>query len=115
MTINEIIINALKGFGDPVVSDLYTGGATRYYTFNYDLLPTNFADNHPLCERALIQVHFFAPLKFDSFRRRYETRKALTAAGLGYPETVDTSDRDIQHYVFECETIIKTERNDENV
>ncbi|HWS43298.1 MAG TPA: hypothetical protein VN421_09475 [Pseudoflavonifractor sp.] len=114
MTINEIIIRALEGFGDPVVPGLYTGKATRYYTFNYDLLPTNYAENHPLFERALIQVHFFAPLKFDSVRRRYETRKALTEAGLGYPETIDVSDRDMQHYVFECEAIIGPESEEEN-
>lgn len=114
MTINEAIIQALEGFGDPVVPDLYTGVAERYYTFNYDVLPAQFADNGPLFERALIQVHFFAPRTFNSVRRRNETRKALIAAGLSWPETVEGPGDDKQHYIFECETIIGTERTDEN-
>lgn len=113
MTVNEAIIRALEGFGDPVVPGLYTGDATRYYTFNYDLLPTQFADNRPIFERALIQVHLITPLSYNSVRRRNETRKALVAAGLGWPDTIDASDGDIQHFVFECETIIETERNDD--
>lgn len=113
MTVNEAIIQALAGFGDPVVPGLYTGDATRYYTFNYDLIPAQFADNQPIYERALIQVHFFAPLDYNSVRRRNETRKALIGAGLSWPATTDASDRDSQHFVFECETIIEIERNDD--
>lgn len=105
MTVNETIIAALEGLGDPVVPGLYTGKAKRYYSFNYDLLPAHFADNHPLFDRALIQVHFFAPLGFNSLKRRRDTREALVAAGFGWPEVVDASDQNTQHFVFETEII----------
>ncbi len=105
MTINEAIIQALEGFGDPVVPGLYTGEAKRYYSFNYDLLPANFADNRPLFDRALIQVHFFAPLGFNSMKHRRDTRAALVAAGFGWPEIIEASDQDAQHFVFETEIL----------
>lgn len=103
MTVNESIIKALAPFGDPVAPNIYTKGKSRYYTFNYDLVPARFADNGPLFYKALIQIHFVCPLNDNSIRRRRETIQAIVAGGFGWPEVVDASDRDTQHYVFETE------------
>lgn len=103
MTLNGRIRKALGDFGDPVVPGLYTGEAERYYTFNYDLVPMRFADNRPIAWKALVQVHFFCPLSYDSVQRKAHTVLALGEAGFGWPEVVDASDKDAQHYVFECD------------
>lgn len=105
MTLNQKIIAALSGFGNPVVPKLYTGKERVYYTFNYTLRPFQFADNYPVWYKALVQVHFFCPLTFDSVARQTETAQALTGAGFTWPEVIDVSDKEIQHLVFECETI----------
>lgn len=107
MTINQAIIAALKGFGDPVVPDLYTGTRSRYYTFNYALVPHQFADNKPLAYRALIQVHFVCPMDYDSVSRQMETMAALAAAGFSWPEMVRSGEKDPQHIIFDCEYITK--------
>lgn len=106
MTVNQRIINALSAFGIPVVPELYTGSGGRYFTFNYDLIPVQFAGNRPTYWKALVQVHSFCPLHENSIRRRRETVAALTGAGFTWPEIVDASEKDHQHFVFECEIII---------
>lgn len=107
MTLNQRLIAALEAFGDPVVPGMYLGQAKRYYTFNYDLIPAQFSDNGPRYYRALIQAHFYCPWKTDSTERRTDTAGALVKAGFTWPELIDASDEDGQHYVFECEAIVE--------
>ena len=117
MTLNGKIIQALSGFGYPVVPDLYTGTAERYYTFNFDLIPAQFADGRPLFHRALIQVHYFCPLGDNSIKQRADTVKALIAAGFTYPAEINATENEkqngvepCQHFVFECEAVEPTDR-----
>ena len=58
----------------------------------------------PQYERYLIQIHFFAPLNENVLKRIKETKQALFKACFSFPETTDTSDEDVRHIVFECET-----------
>ena len=118
MTLNQKLIAALAPFGDPVVPELYTGTAPRWYTFNYDLLPIT-ADNRPILYRALIQVHYFCPLNENSLQRRVRTSNALAFAGCTWPNEVNASGNErmqdetnpCQHFVFECEAVVPVERN----
>ena len=107
MTVNERIIAALGGFGDPAAYGAYiTAGAQKadqYYVFNYSTLGTDYADDTPGHERYLIQVHFFCPRVFDSVLRVAQTKQKLFAAGFTWPSVINASDEDGQHIVFECE------------
>ena len=102
MTINERIIAALN-YGDPVKPNIYTGTADRYFTFNYNTIPDDFADDAPGHERYFIQVHFVCPLNYDSVSRRAEIKTKLFAAGFTWPNVTDATDEDGQHWIFECE------------
>ena len=105
MTVNERIIAALKPEGFPVKPDLYDGQEDIFYTFNFDTRGELFADDAPQCEVCLIQVHLTCPRRFDSVELRRRTVKRLFQAGFTYPEVTNASDKDAQHYVFECEWI----------
>lgn len=103
MTINARIIAALKPLDCPVVPGMYAGEETRYITFNFDLIPTAFADNRPVFWRALIQIHLFAPLGVNLVSQRGEIIAALSGAGFAWPDIVEAADQDAQHFVFETE------------
>lgn len=103
MTINAQIIKALAPLGFPIAPDIYTGTEAVYITFNYDLLPAEFADNCPSYWRALVQVHLFAPLSTNLVGQRWKVVSALSSAGFTWPEVVDATDQDAQHFVYETE------------
>jgi len=104
VSVDAQIKHALSEFGDPIANAVYTGEAERYYVFNYTTIGTDFADDEPGHERYLIQVHLFAPPKENVTRRVKQTKKALLAAGFTWPKTVNASDEESRHIVFECET-----------
>lgn len=110
MSINKTIISAVTPIVPVCVPDLYQPGegehaAEVYCTFNYNAIPDNFGDDEPEHERVLIQVHLYAPLGFDTVKRRMKIKKALAAAGMTWPAYTNASDKDGQHHVFECETV----------
>lgn len=109
MTLNRRIIAALSPAGLPVYPDIYPGKESSYYTFHYDLLPRQPADNRPLFYLALIQVHLHAPLKQDTVSLRGQTVRLLTGNGFLWPEIVNATDENGQHFVFETEIITQTE------
>lgn len=100
---NAKIRAALLPFGDPVEHGIYTGKATRYYTFVYTTLPQDFGDDEPGYERYLVTIHFSCPLKYDSVERVRQTKRALFDAGFTWPEVTDLSDENGQLYAIECE------------
>lgn len=109
MSVEARIKSALDGFGDPVEKSMLDAAArwapARYYTFSCRTSGAAFGDNAPSCERVLVSVHLFAPLNMNCIQRVKETKRALSAAGCTWPEVVDATDQDGQHYVFECETV----------
>lgn len=109
MTVNQRLIQALCPLRLPVEPEVDTRYQSRCITFNYDLLPVQFADNRPILHKALIQVHLFLPLTENSVRIRWEVAQALADGGFGWPEITDASDSEGQHFVFETETITKQE------
>lgn len=104
MSVDEKIRTALLVFGDSVENAVYHGTAKQYYSFNYDTIATDFGDDAPQHERYLVQVHFFAPLNAKITNRIKQTKRALYAAGLTWPDTVNDSDDSGRHIIFECET-----------
>lgn len=112
-TINQRIIQAVT----PVVLTCVPGTyhpdvgeeATTYCTFNYTEMPDDFGDDAPGAMRYLVQVHLYAPWKTaagvsnDTMATRKSLRQALFAAGFTYPSVEDASDKEYQHFVFECE------------
>lgn len=102
-SIEERITDALTPFGDDIDPAVYMGSSKQYYTFNYNTIGADFADDAPNHERYLIQVHFFAPLGGNITARKHATQQALYTAGFTWPETLDLSDEMGRHIVFECE------------
>lgn len=72
-----------------------------YFVFNYSTFGSGYADNDPTAEIFLIQVHLFAPLGTNLTRIKRKTKAALHEAGFTWPETVDASDEEGRHIVFE--------------
>lgn len=103
MTVDAQIKAALDPFGDPVENSVFHGKEKQYYTFNYTTRGTDYGDDAPQHEVYLIQVHFFSPLNSNVTQRVKKTKQALYNAGFTYPETVDSTDEDGRHIVFECE------------
>lgn len=101
MSLNQQIITALAPVGLPVRPHWDTGQLERCITFQYNLIPAHFAGNRPLCRRALIQVHLFLPLGENGLETRRALAAALAAGGFDWPEEVDASDGEGQHFVFE--------------
>ena len=109
MSVEARIKTALGIFGDPVEKSVLDAASKdhpeRYYTFVCSSIPDDYGDNTPGHERWLVSVHLFAPLDENCIQRAQRTKQALFAAGFTWPEVVDATDQDGQHYVFECETV----------
>ncbi|MDE7261954.1 MAG: hypothetical protein K2N78_07870 [Oscillospiraceae bacterium] len=108
MSVEEKIVSALAPFGDPVDASLLYAAAQdlpeRYYTFACSSFGDDFGDDEPGCERWLVTVHYFAPLCNEDIAGRVKkTKRALHRAGFTWPSSVDASDQDGRHIVFECE------------
>lgn len=113
MSVEARVKAALDVFGDPVEKSVLDAAAkkhpARYYTFSCNSFGADFGDDAPGCERCLVTIHLFAPLDENCIKRVKATKQALFAAGFTWPQTVDASDQDGQHIVFECETVQEVE------
>ena len=74
-----------------------------YIVINYDSFPDDFGDDEAEHEVFSIQVHLFCPAGLNSLSMRHKIKNAIYRAGFSWPRCVDASDRDGQHYVFECQ------------
>lgn len=104
MNINQTLKAALSAIA-PAEADVYEGKNAIYITFNYDTIPANYGDDEPEHERVLVQAHLYAPLGFDTVKKRRGIKKALASAGMTWPTCINASDKDGQHIVFECEAV----------
>lgn len=106
MTVNQIIIEALKSFGIPIVPNFYEGESEEYITFNYaDDRAALYADNDPVTNISYMQIHYFLPSNKDYLEDKKKMRKALHKSGFTYPGVTELveSDNKIRHIIFECE------------
>ena len=106
MTINQKIIKALKPLGIPVTSDFFGGGNSEYITFNYVKDGAElFADNQPVEDISLMQIHYLLPSTKDYLEAKRKIRRAILEEGGTYPDVTVLMEPDnkTRHIVFECE------------
>lgn len=109
MSLERKIIKTLEFAGYPIAQTSYAGKSETYFVFRIDKVPTEFTDDAPGYDIAMIQIHLFAPFTLNTRKLRQQVRKAFFDAGFTYPVIVDaseterSSDGTEQHIVFECE------------
>lgn len=118
MTLNEQIIAAVTPVVPVCVPDLLAteAGETppeRYCTFNYTELPAGIGDNTACLTRALVQVHYFTPLKASTLAVRRALRDAIAAVDdFTLPSIENATDATGQHYVLEFDAVGRWEAED---
>ena len=80
-------------------------GALEYVTWNAYTVPQVYAERLPAAARYPTQVHYFLPHGVDPTQKKLEIQRALFDGGFTWPSITNASDRDGQHYVFECEYV----------
>lgn len=106
MTLDDLIIKTVSPVVKPVVPNLYTGESVRYCTFNYTELPEGIGDNAAHLTRALVQVHYFAPLRESTIKKRHAMRDAIAAVdNFTLPSIENATDETGQHYVLEFDAV----------
>ena len=111
MTLNERIIAVVTPIVPVCVPDLLVteAGETppeEYCTFNYHELSDALGDNRAHAMRALVQLHYLAPLKANTVATRRELWQALAAVeDFTAPDITNATDQTGQHYVFEFDAV----------
>lgn len=119
MTLNEKIIAVVSPIVPVCVPDILvteTGETPpeRYCTFNYAELPDGLGDNCAALTRALVQVHYFAPLKASTLAVRHALRDAIAAVdNFTLPSIENATDETGQHYVLEFDAVERWEAEDD--
>lgn len=111
MTLNEKIIAAVTPIVAVCVPDLLVTeqGETppeEYCTFNFPLEPEALADDTAQLQRALVQLHYLAPLRANTVATRRALWQALAAIeDFTAPDITNATDQTGQHYVFEFDAV----------
>lgn len=105
MSVDENLVATLSFIVGAVAPNEYTGTELEYAVWNYNILPAVFAESKPEAARYLVQVHWFLPHSVNPAAKRRRICQALHDARFTYPSVVNASDKDGQHYVFECEYV----------
>ena len=111
MTLNEKIIAVVTPIVPVCVPDLLVteAGETppeEYCTFNFPLYADALGDNRAHAMRALVQLHYLAPLKANTVATRRKLWQALASVDeFTAPDIENASDQAGQHYVFEFEAV----------
>lgn len=119
MTLNERIIAVVTPIVPVCVPDLLVteAGETppeRYCTFNYTELPDGLGDNCAALTRALVQVHYFAPLRESTIKTRHALRDAIAAVDdFTLPSIENATDETGQHYVLEFDAVGRWKADDD--
>lgn len=77
----------------------------EYVTWNAYTLPQVYAERLPAAARYPTQVHYFLPHGVNPTKKKLAIQRALFEQGFTWPSITDASDREGQHYVFECNFI----------
>ena len=111
MTLNEKIIAIVTPIVPVCVPDLLVteAGETppeEYCTFNYNELSDALGDNRAHAMRALVQLHYLAPLKANTVATRRKLWQALASVDeFTAPDITNATDQTGQHYVYEFEAV----------
>ena len=115
MTLNERIIAVVTPIVPVCVPDLLVteAGETppeEYCTFNYNELSDALGDNRAHAMRALVQLHYLAPLKANTVATRRALWQALASVEeFSLPTISSATDELGQHYVFEFDALTEAE------
>lgn len=118
MSINETIIQAVTPIVPVCVPDLLVTEAGKtppeeYCTFNYSEMPEGIGDNAAHLTRALVQVHYYAPLRKSTIKTRHALRDAIAAVdNFTLPSIENATDETGQHYVLEFDAVGRLEAED---
>lgn len=88
---------------DAVFPQLYTGSLLKYIVWNYETIPSVYAEGAPHAARYLVQVHLYLPFKESPLAAILSLSRALFARDFTWPSATDATDADGQHWVLECE------------
>ena len=119
MTLNEKIIAVVSPIVPVCVPDMLVteAGETppeRYCTFNYTELPDGLGDNCAALTRAVVQVHYFAPLRESTVKTRHALRDAIAAVDeFTLPSIENATNETGQHYVLEFDAVGRWEAEDD--
>ena len=119
MSINETIIQAVTPIVPVCVPDAYRPDAGEtpaevYCTFNYSEMPEGIGDNAAHLTRALVQVHYYAPLRKSTIKTRHALRDAIAAVdNFTLPSIENATDETGQHYVLEFDAVGRWEVEDD--
>ncbi len=111
MTLNEKIIAVVTPIVPVCVPDLLVAEAgetppEEYCTFDFPLYADALGDDAAHLQRALVQVHYLAPLRANTVAARRALWLALAAVDeFTAPDIENATDQTGQHYVFEFEAI----------
>lgn len=111
MTLNEKIIAVVSPIvpvcvPDQLVTEAGETPPERYCTFKYTELPAGIGDNRAALTRALVQVHYFAPLKGSTLAVRRALCDAIAAVeDFTLPSIENATDDTGQHYVLEFDAV----------
>lgn len=103
--IDTTIRTALQPMGIPVEPNEYEGEATEYISYVYQELGAVHAEKRPHAIRYILDVHWYLPRGKNPESGKNRIRHLLLAAGATWPNIVNASDKEGQHYVFECEMV----------
>lgn len=101
--IDTTIRTALAPLGLPVEPNDYDGEEQEYISFVYSELGALYAEGRPQAIRYLLDLHWYLPRGKNPERGKNRIRHLLQDAGTTWPNIVNASDKEGQHYVFECE------------
>lgn len=117
MSVNKRIIEAVQDIAPCFPWEAYEGNEDpqlkSYFVFDYCVYPLIFGDDTPYLERYAIQLHYFCPLSENSLSARKKARNAIYRAGFTFPEEINGSDNEGQHYVFDFEGLDTCAEDDE--
>lgn len=82
---------------------VYTGPLMKYVVWNYEIIGQVWAEGQPHAARYLVQVHLYLPSKEEPRGAILALSQALDAAGFTWPDLVNASDNEGQHWTLECE------------
>ena len=100
----EILDSALSAvMPGAVFPQIYIGDLVKYVVWDYNTIPSVWAEGAPHAARYLVQVHFYLPHRENPHEALLSLSRALFDAGLTWPSLTDAADAEGQHWVLECE------------
>ncbi len=103
--IDKTIRTALAPLGLPIEPNDYEGEEREYISYVYQELGVIYAEGRPHAIRYLVSVHWYLPRGENPERGKNRIRQMLLAAGATWPDIINASKKEGQHYAFDCEMV----------